>query len=230
MATEPFQLFSFPHLVIIALVPLSAAVLARWSRDNAQRARSIRITLGLIILINELAWYGYYVQQGWFAFPYSLPLHLCDVVLWLTIYTALTVKPWAYELIYYWGLAGTTMALLTPEVSTPALSYLTLRFLFAHGVIITTILFLTWRRLLRPRKGSHWRALLFLHIYAGFIGLFNYIFRTNFFYICEKPIEASLLDYMGPWPIYLLVGDLLALAFFRLLWLPFRRSTSGLQG
>jgi hypothetical integral membrane protein (TIGR02206 family) len=221
----PFPLFGFPHLVIVALIPLVAVALARWSRWDDTRTEIARYSLAGLILVNELVWYWYYVHQGWFEFPYTLPLHLCDMVLWLTIYTLFSQKSWSYELIYYWGLAGTTMAVLTPDVSTPPISYLTIRFFVAHGGIIAAILFLTWRKLLRPTKGSFWRAWLALQVYAVGIALFNQIFRTNYFFICEKPEEFSLLNYMGPWPVYIIIGDLLALMFFWLLWLPFRRST-----
>ena len=220
--TNQFHLFGVPHLLVLVCIPLIAAGLARWSRRSDARANQIRIGLGAVILVNELIWYGYYVFQGWFVFPYDLPLHLCDIVLWLTIFTAFTKKPWSYELIYFWGLAGTTMALLTPDVSMPFFSYPTICFFFAHGGIVTTILFLTWRRLLRPSKGSLWRAFLILHLYAGAVGIFNLIFKTNYFFLCEKPGEPSLLDYMGPWPIYLILADAVGLGLFWLLWLPFR--------
>ena len=227
--STPFQLFGLPHLVIIALIPAIAATLTRWSRGREARIQKIRFFLAWMILIVELTWYAYYLERGWFAFPYSLPLHLCDLVLWLTVYTLFTLKPWAYELIYYWALAGTTMAVLTPDVSTPALSYLTLSFFAAHGGIIVAILFLTWSRQLRPRPGSVWRAFLALHLYAALIALFNVVFDTNYFYICEKPTEASLLDYMGPWPLYVLVGDALGLLLFWLLWLPFGKTHQMVQ-
>jgi hypothetical integral membrane protein (TIGR02206 family) len=177
-----------------------------------------------MLLVNETVWYWYYVQQGWFEFPYTLPLQLCDILVWIAAFTALTANRWSYELLYYWGLAGTTMALLTPDVNSPTFSYLTIRFMVSHGGIIVVILFLTWSRALRPQPGSWWRALLFLHVYAGLITIYNYIFGTNFFYLREKPVEASLLDSMGPWPWYILAGDVLAICLFWLLWLPFRSS------
>jgi hypothetical integral membrane protein (TIGR02206 family) len=218
-----FQLFGLPHLVILLLIPVTAAILVRWSRNNDARARNIRITLGCVILANELVWYWFFVREGWFEFPYTLPLHLCDIVLWLTVYTSFTAKQWSFEFIYYWGLAGTTMALLTPDISTPALSYLTLRFFVAHGGILVAVFFLVWRKLQRPRKGSFWRAWFVVQMYAVVVGLFNYFFQTNYFFLCEKPAEASLLNYLGPWPVYLLIGDAIALLLFWLLWLPFRR-------
>jgi hypothetical integral membrane protein (TIGR02206 family) len=221
--SSQFQLFGLHHLVIIALIPLLAAFLCWWSRKSDSLATKIRIGLAAIILVDELAWYGYYLDQGWFTFPYSLPLQLCDITLWLTVYALLSRSSRVYQLIYYWGLSGTTMAVLTPDVSTPPLSWLTLQFFIPHGGTLVGILFLTWRKILVPLKGSFWKAWLWLHFYAALIGIFNYVFHANYFYLCEKPTEISLLVYMGPWPAYILVGDAIAFILFRALWLPFQK-------
>ena len=220
--SDQFHLFGLPHLFLIALVPLTAALLTWWSGKSDTTARKIRIGLATIILIDELAWYGYYWSQGWFIFPYSLPLQLCDITLWLTVYTLFTRSSRVYQVIYYWGLAGTTMAVLTPDVSTPPFSFLTLQFFIAHGGILVGILFLTWRKTILPLKGSYWKAWLWLHAYAAVIGLFDYAFSANYFFLFEKPVGISLLEVMGPWPFYVLVGDVIAFALFWLLWLPFR--------
>ena len=221
--SSQFKLFGLPHIVIIAFIPLLAALLTWWSGKSDSTARRIRIGLAVVILVDELVWYGYYLNQGWFTFPYSLPLQLCDITLWLTVYTLFTRSSRVYQLIYYWGLAGTTMAVLTPDVSTPPLSWLTLQFFVAHGGLLVGILFLTWRKILVPLKGSFWKAWLWLHAYAALIGLFNYAFQANYFFLCEKPTEVSLLEFMGPWPVYILVGDFIAFLMFWLLWLPFRK-------
>jgi hypothetical integral membrane protein (TIGR02206 family) len=201
---DQFKIFTLPHFVLLSLIPLIAAGLTWWS---------------------QRVWYWYYVRQDWYIFPYSLPLQLCDILVWIAVAVMLFPRQRTYELLYYWGLTGTLMAVLTPDLSTPLFSYVSIRFFSAHGGIIIAVLFLTWRKVLRPEPASHWRALLFLHLYAMVIGIFNLVFDTNFFYLRGKPSEPSLLDHMGPWPVYILVGDLLALLLFWLLWLPFRKKT-----
>ena len=76
---------------------------------------------------------------------------------------------------------------------------------------------------MRPLPGCLWRVMLALNGYAASIAVFNWIFKTNYMYLCRKPDNASALDYLGPWPVYILTGELIALAFFALLWLPFRK-------
>ncbi|MFH0988976.1 MAG: TIGR02206 family membrane protein [bacterium] len=221
MATQ-FTLFGVYHCFFIALILFVPALLTKLSLGYTSRVKHFRYSLGGVILVNELAWYFYVFIQGWFNFPYMLPIHLCDIVLWLTVYTCFTNKSWSFDIIYYWGLAGTSMAVLTPDITSSAFSYLTLRFFLAHGGILIAILFLLWSKQSRPRKGSQWRAFGYLNLYALFIALFNYLFSANYFYLCEKPAESSLLDYLGPWPIYIFAGEVLALGFFWLLALPFR--------
>ena len=43
---------------------------------------------------------------------------------------------------------------------------------------------------------------------------------SNYLYMMNKSINPSLLDYFGPWAIYILVSECLAMGFFVVAYLP----------
>jgi hypothetical protein len=196
-----FILFGLTHGLILLSIPAIAGSLTRWSPPRAGR-----IGLGIFLLVNELACYGYKAAKGWFAFPAGLPLRQA-----------------AFEFAFFTGLTGTTLAVLTPDLWEPFPSYDTVYFFLVHCGIVITLLYLWWSRQARPRPGCVWRVMFLLNAYALFLAGFNWLFRTNYMYLCHKPGNASPLDFFGPWPWYLLAGELIALAGFTLLSLPFRR-------
>jgi uncharacterized membrane protein YwaF len=62
-----------------------------------------------------------------------------------------------------------------------------------------------------------------VNMFAAGVGLFDYVYKTNYFYLRAKPANASMLDYLGPWPICILCREGVALVLFVLLYLPVRR-------
>lgn len=222
MATD-FRLFGLAHLVILATIPALAAALAWCAQRTPAAARPIRLGLGALLLVNELVWHAYRLRTEGLRFPEGLPLQLCDATLWLTILTAFTLAGWSFELAYFAGLGGSGMAVLTPDLWAPLPSYPTIYFFLAHGGVIATLLYLIWAGQARPHTGCVWRVFWRWNIFTAAIGIFNAVFRTNYMYLCRKPAGASLLDHLGPWPVYVLASEAVALGLFALMWLPLKR-------
>ena len=224
MSVNSLPLFGPAHLAILAAVPAVAAALAITARRRPAAGRPIGHALGAFLLLNELVWYAYQIHHGYLRFPGQLPLQLCDVAVWFAALAALLRSAWAFDLVWYWGLCGAGMALLTPDLWTPFPSYLAIAFFLSHGGVVTTILFLAWSGEARPRPGSVGRAFIAVNAAAAVIGVFDAVFRTNYFYLRQRPSHASLLDFLGPWPLYILLAEPLVLLLFWILWLPFRRA------
>jgi hypothetical integral membrane protein (TIGR02206 family) len=220
---QNFVLFGLTHWLILAAIPLVAWAAARHTLETASHAG--RYALGGFLLLNELGYYGFKLAKGWFMFPAGMPLQLCDLTLWCTVVAALTRRQMAFEFAFFAGILGAGMAVITPDLWEPFPSYTTIYFFLAHGGIVATLLYLWWSKLARPEPGCVMRAMIILNGYVLFMGVFNWLFKTNYVYLCRKPENASLLDYFGPWPVYLLVVELVALAGFFVMSLPFRRTS-----
>jgi hypothetical integral membrane protein (TIGR02206 family) len=219
-----FHLLGPAHLLILAAVPLFAAILAAVQRRFSPRGKALRLGLAAILLLDSALWYGYLASTGQLTFPGRLPLDLCDVTLFLIVAALFSLHPAIFDLAYYGALAGTSMALLTPNLwdSFPSLS--TVQFFVAHGLVVAAALYLAWSGLARPRPGSVGRAMLALNVFAAFDGSFDWVFKTNYMYLRAKPENLSLLSFLGPWPWYIVASEAVAFGLFLLLYLPFRLS------
>ncbi len=221
-----FQFFGPAHLCILAAVPLLAALLTFIQWRLPAGSKILRISLGTILLLDSAAYYSTLAANGQLSDPDHLPLQLCDASLCLVIVALFTLNKFVYDLAYYGALAGATMALLTPNVTGPFPSLWTVQFFIDHGLIVAGALYLVWSGQARPSKGSVLRAMLWLNIYAAFVGTIDWIFKTNYMYLRAKPQNGSLLNFLGPWPWYILAAEGVALVVFGLLYLPFRPTAS----
>ncbi len=220
-----FQFFGPAHLCILAAVPLFAAVLTFVQRRLPPGSKILRVSLGTILLLDSAVYYFTLAAYGQLTIPDHLPLELCDASLCLVIVALFTLNEFVYDLAYYGALAGATMALLTPNVTGPFSSFWTVQFFIDHGLIVAGALYLVWSGQARPRKDSVPRAMLWLNFYAVCVGTFNWFFKTNYMYLRAKPQNGSLLNFLGPWPWYILAAEGVALVVFVLLYLPFRKSS-----
>ncbi|MDZ4801379.1 MAG: TIGR02206 family membrane protein [Bryobacteraceae bacterium] len=215
-------LFGTIHLTLLASIAVTAALLAILCRTGRIPTRPTRLILGYTLGLNELIWWAFRYSHEGFNFPNNLPLQLCDVLIWATVAACITLSPALVEFTWFAGLAGAGMALLTPDLWAPWPQYPAIYFFLAHGGIVAGAMLLVAGRLSPLRPHALWRAFSMLIAFASFVGAVNQMAGTNYMYLCRKPGSASLLDQLGPWPIYLIGGAAVTLAIFGLLWLPVR--------
>lgn len=212
-------LFGTVHLSLLAGIAFLSVLTAWLCRTGRLPSRPVRLALGYGIAVNELIWWAYRYSHEGFRFPHNLPLQLCDATVWATVIACLTLAPAAVEFTWFAGIAGAGMALLTPDLWAPWPQYPSIYFFLAHGGIVGGAIILVAGRIAPLRKSAPLRAFGILLAYAAFVGAVNAAAGTNYMYLCRKPGNASLLDQMGPWPMYLLGGAALTLVIFGLLWL-----------
>ena len=223
-----FVFFGPAHLGALGTTAVLALVLARLVRARPRGRASDAVAYGLAGSIAAVIGVevGMAIRGGWARPEYLCPLHLCDMSMFLAIYALVTRQRWAAELLYFWAGAGTTLAMLTPDLEMGFPHWVFFVFFGLHGLVVVSALTLTFGFGLAPAAGAPGRALLATLVYAAFVGLVNVAWGTNFMFLRHKPDTATLLDHMGPWPVYIVVGAVVAFLAFQLLALPFRGSAA----
>ena len=226
-----FVLFGGLHLSILATTLLLPFALSRCTRRN-ERPRLARLLAGAlaVVLLSDRIFaivYGYH-EQRITRWADALPMHLCDWASLAVIITLLWRNQLLYELAYFWGLAGTLQAVLTPDLAAQFPDPFFISFFVEHCGIIVAVLFMTWGLSMRPLPGAVWRAFLWTQVYAACAGAVDWATATNYGYLAHKPVHSSLLDYFGPWPWYILVLEGLSLLLYTILYLPFLRRKVGM--
>jgi hypothetical integral membrane protein (TIGR02206 family) len=155
-----------------------------------------------------------------------LPLHLCDFAIFVAAYALVTENRLAAEITYFWALSGTVLAMVMPDVAGGFLDWRWMAYFTMHGAVVVSAVVMAAGLGLSPRSGAPWRVLGWTLAYALVVAVVDLVTGANFLYLRRKPLEPTLLDWFGPWPIYIAVVAVVALALFHLLMLPFRKASA----
>ena len=219
-----FRLFGPDHLAALALAAAAALALCRRARRDPgeHSTRGIRAGLAAGLLLAAAAFLAHLWRRGGLSVWDVLPLHLCDFLVLLAAYALLTLRPAACEVLYFWS-AGTLLAMITPDLAVGFPHPYFLSYFALHGAVVAAAVVVTFGCGRRPRAGAPWRAFLALLGYAAAVGAVDFAFDENFLYLRRPPAERTLLDWFGPWPVYLVTVAAFALGLFVLMDRPFRR-------
>jgi len=219
-AGKPMSVDRLATLVLIAA--LGYLIVRTCRKWPDRRRRWLGWALASALVAYAAVTYAQMGLAGALSLAYALPLELCHWVMIACVITLLRPSRVASEVAYYWGLAGTSQALVTPDISLGFPSWEFVLFFWSHGGVLLAIVFIIAGQGFRPGPGSIWRAFAWLNAYALAVGTIDRLFGWNYGYLCAKPYHPSLLDTMGPWPWYLLALEAVALVSFSLLYLPWR--------
>ena len=218
-----FDPFRAAHLGALGLTALVAAGLVATARARPRWRTPVRGGLFAAIALLLLAHLGIGVKEGWLTLPMLLPLELCDAAMVLALVSLVWPRRAAVEILYFWAATGSVLAMLTPELPWGFPRWEFFVFFGLHGLVVVAALVLVFGLGLRPRRGAPWRGFLATLGLAAMAGAADAALGMNFMFLRWKPRAATPLDWMGPWPVYILTGAVVALVAFHLLSLPFRR-------
>ncbi|CAH2715945.1 hypothetical protein BACCIP111895_03129 [Neobacillus rhizosphaerae] len=221
---DSFRLFSVEHLLTIGII-FVLCILLYVKRDELKengKRRIFRFSLAFLLVVSDVSEHLWLVAENAWSIRRDLPLHLSDIVVILAIVMLLTGSYKLFQFMYFAALGSSIQAILTPNLgkfSFPHFQYI--EFFVSHGGVVLACLFMVVAFNYRPTIPSLWVTILIVNLYAACVFFLNKLLGTNYLYIMKKPRTASLLDYLGPWPWYLLSLELVMIVSFYILYSPF---------
>jgi hypothetical integral membrane protein (TIGR02206 family) len=177
--------------------------------------------LGLALLADAITYFVSLSGSGTFSVKSSLPLPLCDVATVVAAAACFWPRGVLVELTYFWGLAGTLQAVVTPDLDVGFPHLVFFEYMVGHLGIVMAALFLVVGMGYRPRPGAAPRVLVITAAYTALVGLVDGLTGADYMFLSSPPANWTLLRVLGPWPWYTLSAAGVAVVLVTVLDAPF---------
>lgn len=221
-----FVLFSTEHLAAIAVLFICLLILFLLKKVLVRQLSNIKLFerfFAVTLLTMEVAYHFVLVQERTWSLSESLPLHLCSFTLFCSIILLWTGNKRFYDFIFFAGMGGALQAILTPSIVVNFPDFKFIQFFYIHIGIILTAFYLLWVKGYRPTFKGIIQTMIVLNVLFPFIFAINILVQGNYMFLRMKPINGSLLDFLGPYPWYILSMEVAAFLLFLIAWLIFRK-------
>jgi len=221
---QDFVAWNAHHWGTILFFVLFGFLLIRTGQSLDEKGQTrLGVGMAVVILCFNIAYISIIVAKGEFDYRTDLPLNFCVILPYLMPYVMYSKNKIMYGIMYFGVLGGTFQGIITPHLDGIGFpSYVYIKFWIEHAGLIILILYATIVYKMRPSWRDYRNAIIFLFGYFFiFLMSINYLIGSNYGYTMSKPPNGSLLDFFGPWPLYIIVATCIAFPFFFLLYFPF---------
>ena len=176
------------------------------------------------MILDFLTENGGYIMSGTWDVQYNLPIQLCGISsLICCVLPFVKKKDRLFQFVYYTGVIGGIMAILTPQMNyfDGSLRYY-LNYYVSHSLIITLPIFMFLHLDLKLPKLSWFKIWIHLNILMAIIMPINFLLDSNYMYVNDAPEVRNPLV-IGEWPYYLLIWEPLVMIIAYLIYAISRR-------
>lgn len=216
-----FHLFGTAHLLTMAVFVCAVVAFYLFRRRLRNDRDIIRISVGWVLLFSRVSISVWYVATDNWAVEESLPFHLCNLAAIFCGIMLLTMSRYLFEIFYFIAIGGAMQAILTPNLSEGFPQFLYFQFFLSHFFIFLAPLILCWLYDFTVTIRALLKSFAALNGIAAAMYGINRLLSANYMFLMHKPETASLLDYLGPYPYYILSLEAVALLIYVLLYVPF---------
>lgn len=221
-----FEPFSVTHacVVLVFVVLVTAMVALRRHHDVALLPASCGAMDNAVGWIGLTAAVFVQVVTLWpsrFDVLTSLPLHVCDICMFVAPASLLLGWPALRGIGYFWGIGLSSMSFVIPDLRFGPGDFQFWVFWIAHTMIVGTAVYDITARGYRPRFRDWLISVRFGLVYTAVVFIVDLIWHLNYGYVGQTyGNQKSPADLMGPWPWRVPLMVLVAISAMYLLLLP----------
>ncbi len=217
-----FRPFTTFHLVVglTCLLLIGAACRIGVRTRGSRFERRFRASWAIAIVLTEIVAYAWWLQPAHFRWEWTLPLHLCSIVVWIAPIALLLDWRIPRALLYFWGLALCLQGFVSPirqdGLASPPFWF----FWLNHLEIVGSAVYMVWVLQFRPSGRDYAVAVIGGLAYVALVVPLDAWFGWNYGALGrDLPGTQSVLDHLGPWPWRVGVMVLIGATVSGLLWL-----------
>jgi len=220
-AQDPqFSQFNIHHTIsLISLLPAFLFIYLLYKLNLSDDLyRKIGTFIGILVFINYPLWCILEIFAGSFDIEKHLPFHLCRISNLLILHVMIFKNRLVYNILFYWGMGAVSQAMFSPDITQTFPHFHFIRYFLGHHLFVICIVYATVIYDLKISKHgifmTAWASVMVL--FLGFVANIVIGGDANYLWIMSKPPETvrSLLDYLGPHPLYILSGLFLSVIIY----------------
>ncbi len=191
---ELMRVFSAAYLATVTTMVVVSIALCAFARRRPGRWMIVADgLLALLLAAVTLTWIVQTATEPDWTASGSLPFALCDMATLVAAAALWTRQRLLVELTYFWGLAGTLQAVLTPDLSVGFPSLTFFEYVIAHAGIVCAALFLVVGQQLAPRRHAVVRVMAITIAYTAVVGVIDAVTGGDYMFLRSEPSNWTML-------------------------------------
>lgn len=211
------------HLLMIVMFGAFTALIVYVGRkwEGTWSGRAFDYLLATVALVFWLTDHGRWMLPGSFDPSVALPIHICNLAGLCVPIVLLTRVRIFRALLYFWGIGLSTQSIITPDLVIGPTTFGFWMYWINHTIVIGVPIYDVVARGYRPTWRDYGWVTLIGVVYLMIIIPLDIRLHANYGYVGNgMSKQASIVDFLGAWPLRIVWIFLLGQLAMALLMLP----------
>ena len=191
--------FGFTHIFLVTFA-FVGAILIYVNRDKLKSSNKNILKFFVVLLfLQQVILYGWYIISGAFSIETSLPLYDCRVAIICLIYGVFFNNNKSKRIGIYLGFVGSIVALISPDLDRFIFPHYTwISFFVGHILLLWVSCYIFFVEEIEISFKKYTEVFIFTNILHIAVIIFNSISKSNYAFLSEPPIFKEVAGRLHP--------------------------------